>query len=385
MKTINDFKLKDKKVLVRADFNVSLDDKGDVSDDFRIKAALPTIEHLIKEKAKTILISHLGDPEEDDPKKCTLKPVAQRLEKLLKVKIKFLSDCIGPQIEKETGLTRPGEIVLLENVRFHPEEKKNDNNFAKKLAKMGDIYLNEAFSACHRPHASIVGVPQFLPKGAGFLLEKEIKVLSKIKEKPERPLVIIIGGKKTAKIESLPKFLEIGDYVLLNGFLSKSLLTAKGILINESFSDERVTKVSKKINFADRKLHFPKDALFSLSKDWSYRRIGGLGTIKKEEEIFDIGPETIDIYSKIIEKAKTIFWAGPLGYFEVEKFERGTREIGEKIVRNYKAFKVTGGGETISALQKFDWMDKFDHISTGGSAMLKFLCGDKMPGIEALK
>ncbi|MCX6764102.1 MAG: phosphoglycerate kinase [Candidatus Nealsonbacteria bacterium] len=385
MKTINDFELKGKKVLVRADFNVSLDDQGRISDDFRIKSALPTIEHLIKEESKIILISHLGDPQEDDPQKCTLKPVAQRLEKLLKIKIKFLPDCIGSQTEKEIELMKPGEVVLLENVRFHPEEKKNDNDFAKKLAKLGDIYLNEAFSACHRSHASIVGLPKFLPKGAGLLLDKEIKILSKIKEKPERPLVIVIGGKKSAKIESLPKFLEIGDYVLLNGFLSKSLLSAKGILIDESFSDEKITRISKKINFADKKLHFPKDALFSLAGDWSYRRIGGLGTAKKEEEIFDIGPETIDIYSKIIEKAKTIFWAGPLGYFEVEKFERGTREIGDKIVRNYKAFKVAGGGDTILAIQKFDWMDKFDHISTGGSAMLKFLCGDKMPGIEALK
>lgn len=385
MKIINDFKLKNKKVLVRADFNVSLDDRGNILDDFRIKSTLPTIEYLIKEESKTILISHLGDPEEDDPKKCTLKPVVQRLEKLLKIKIKFLSDCIGSQTEEEIESMKPGEVVLLENVRFHPEEKKNDTDFAKKLAKLGDIYLNEAFSSCHRSHASIVGVPQFLPKGAGLLLEKEIKILSKIKEKPERPLVIIIGGKKTAKIESLPKFLEIGDYVLLNGFLSKSLLTAKGILVDESSPDEKVMEISKKINFADRKLHFPKDALFSLTGDWSYRRIGGLGTIKKEEEIFDIGPETINIYSKIIEKAKTIFWAGPLGHFEVEKFEKGTREVGDKIVRNYKAFKVAGGGDTILAIQKFGRMDKFDHISTGGSAMLKFLCGDKMPGIEALK
>jgi phosphoglycerate kinase len=385
MKTIKDFNFKNKKVLVRADFNVPLDKKGNIVDDFRIKAALPTIEYLIGKESKIILISHLGDPEEDDPKKCTLRPVAQRLEKLLKIKIKFLSDCIGIQTEKEIELMKPKDVVLLENVRFHPEEKKNDIDFAKKLAKLGDIYLNEAFSACHRAHASISGIPQFLPKGAGLLLEKEIKTLSKIKEKPEKPLVVIIGGKKASKIESLPKFLEISDYVLLNGFLSKYLLVAKGLLVDESVPDEKVIEISKKINFADRKLHFPKDILFSLPKDWSYKKIGGLGTVKKEEEIFDVGPETIDVYSKIIEKAKTIFWAGPLGYFEVEKFERGTKEIGEKIVRNYKAFKVAGGGDTIAAIKKFGWMDKFDHISTGGGAMLKFLCGNKMPGIDSLQ
>lgn len=385
MKTIKDFNFKNKKVLIRADFNVPLDEKGNILDDFRIKAALPTIKYLMGKESKIILISHLGDPEKGGLNKYTLKPIAQRLEELLKIKIKFLADCIGSQAEKEAAAMKPKEVLLLENLRFHPEEKKNDPDFAKKIAKLGDIYLNEAFSACHRSHASITGIPKFLPKGAGFLLEKEIKILSKIKEKPERPLVVIIGGKKASKIESLPKFLEIADYVLFNGFLSKYLLLAKGILVDESSPDEKIIAVSKVVNFADPRLHFPKDILFSLPGDWSYKKIGGLGTVKKEEEVFDIGPETIEVYSKIIDKARTIFWAGPLGYFEVEKFERGTREIGDKIVRNYKALKVAGGGDTISAIRKFGWMDKLDHVSTGGSAMLDFVCGNKMPGIEALK
>ena len=198
-------------------------------------------------------------------------------------------------------------------------------------------------------------------------------------------MVIIIGGKKIAKIESLPELLEMTDYLLLNGFLSESILIAKEVLIGRPFPEEKTLEAVREINLTDSKLHLPKDVLISLEKDWTYKRIAGLGTIRREERVYDIGAETIDIYSAIIKKAGTIFWAGPLGFFEEERFEKGTKEVGERIVRNYKAFKVAGGGDTLSAIKKFHWLDKFDHISTGGSAMLKFLCGKKLPGIEILK
>ena len=384
MRKIEDLKVKNKRVLVRAGFNVPLDKKGNILDNYRLKVSLPTIKYLKKEKAKIILISHLGRPLEKE-KKYSLEQIIPELEKLLKEKIKFLPDCLGKKIEKEIGLIKPGQIILLENLRFHKGEIKNDLGFAKKLAKLGDYYINDAFSVCHRSHASIVKLAELLPAAAGLLLEKEIKILSKIREKPKRPLVIIIGGKKIAKIESLPELLYLADHLLLNGFLSENILIAKGILVSRPFPEEKILKTIQKMDLTSSKLHLPEDVLISLEKDWTYKRIAGLGTIRKEERVFDIGVETINLYSEIIEKAGTIFWAGPLGFFEEERFEKGTKEVGERIVRSYKTFKVVGGGDTISAIRKFGWLDKFDHISTGGSALLRFLCGEKLPGIEVLK
>jgi len=384
MRKIEDLKVKNKRVLVRVDFNVPLDEKGNILDNYRLKVSLPTIKYLKKEKAKIILISHLGRPLAKE-KEYSLKQIIPELKKLLKEKIKFLPDCLGKKIEKEIELMKPGQLILLENLRFHKGETKNDLGFAKKLAKLGDSYINDAFSVCHRSHASIVRLPELLPAGTGLLLEKEIKVLSKIREKPKRPLVIIIGGKKIAKIESLSELLEIADHLLLNGFLSEDILIAKEILVGRPFPEEKILKTIQKMDLTNPKLHLPEDVLLSLEKDWTYKRIVGLGTIRREERVFDIGVETINLYSEIIKKAGTIFWAGPLGFFEEERFAEGTKEVGEKIVRNYKAFKVAGGGNTISAIKKFGWLDKFDHISTGGSAMLKFLCGEELPGIEALE
>lgn len=384
MKNVKELKVKNKRVLVRADFNVPLDKKGKVLDSYRLKATLPTIEYLKKNKAKIILISHLGKPSARE-KECSLKQIVPDLEKLLGGRIKFLPDCLGEKIEKEIGLMKPGQIVLLENLRFHKGETGNDLEFAKELAKLGDIYVNDAFSACHRAHASMVRLPQLLPSAAGMLLQKEIRILSKIKKNPKRPLVIIIGGKKEVKIESLSKLLGLSDFLLLNGFFGEMILIAKEILVGRPLPEKEISEAVKKIDLTNPKLHLPKDVLLSLDKDWTYKRIAALGTVRKEEKVYDIGMETIEIFSAIIKKAGTIFWSGPLGFFEEEMFSQGTKEIGEKIVRNYKAFKVAGGGETILAIQKFGWLDKFDYISTGGSALLEFISGEKMPGIEALK
>lgn len=376
MKKIENLKVRNKRVLVRADFNVPLDEKGNILDDYRLKVSLPTIKYLKEKGAKVILISHLGRPSGEE-KEYSLKQIIPKLEKLLGEKIRFYSDW-------RVGLMKPGQIVLLENLRFHKGETENDLGFAKKLAKLGDFYINDAFSVCHRSHASIVRLPKLLPAAPGLLLRKELEVLSRIKEKPKRPLVIVIGGKKLAKIESLPQLLRLADYLLLNGFLSENVLIAKEILVGRSFSEEKILKDIQKMDLTSPKLHLPEDVLISLEKDWTYKRIAGLGTLRREERVFDVGDETIKVYSEIIKKAKTIFWAGPLGFFEEDRFSKGTKEIGEKIVRNHKAFKVAGGGDTISALRKFNWLDKLDHVSTGGSALLKFLCGEKLPGIEVL-
>lgn len=384
MKTIRDLKIKDKRVLVRVDFNVPLDEKGHVSDNFRIKSSIDTIKYLKKKKAKIILISHLGRPSGKE-KKYSLKPVKIELEKLLKTtKVKFLSDCIGKKIEKATLLMKPGDVILLENLRYYKGETENSASFARELSKLGDIYINDAFSVSHREHASIVQLPELLSSGAGLSLQKEIKALSGIIHDCKRPLVLIIGGKKISKIKAMPKLINVVDHLLLNGFLSKDILISKNILIDKPFLEKKVLEVAERIDLTDPKIHLPKDVFFSLENDWSYKRIAGIGTIKKEERVFDIGEEAIEEFSEIIKEAGTIVWAGPLGFFEKSKFSTGTKKIGKSIIKNKKAFKVVGGGDTIAAVTKFKLKNKFDHISTGGSSMLKFLCGERLAGIESL-
>jgi len=393
MKNIKDFNFKNKNVLVRCDFNVPLSENGEVVEDFRIKATLPTIDYLIKKGAKVILISHLGDPKEaknkeEMIKKFSLKPVAERLEKLLKIKIKFLPDCLGPAVEKEVNQLKEGEVVLLENLRFYDEEKKNDENFVKNLAKMADVYINDAFSVCHRPHASVVGLPKYLPSAAGFLLEKEVKILTKVLEKPWRPLIVIIGGAKVAtKIAVIEQFLKNADHLLMGGDTANSILVGKGICLGNLFFDNKeVVERIEKIDLTLPKIHLPIDGVIALaSRKENYFRKGAIGSVKKEEKVFDIGPETIKIFSKIIKEGKMIFWSGPLGMFEEKEFENGTKEIAQVITRNHLAFKIVGGGDTILAVNKFGLLDKFDHVSTGGGAMLEFLSGKSLPGLVALK
>ncbi|MEK7503557.1 MAG: phosphoglycerate kinase [Patescibacteria group bacterium] len=323
MKTLKDFDVKDKRVLVRADFNVPLSAQGEILDDFRIRETLPTIKYLIKEGAHVILMSHLGDPGGKFVKELQLKPVAERLMELL-----------GEKVE------------LLENLRFNPGEESNDESFAKELAQRGDIYINDAFGACHRAHASIVGVPNFLPSGAGLLLEKEIISLTKLSTNPEKPLVAIIGGAKVeTKAAMIDKISEKADFVLISGLIGKGVVSRKIALKHPE------------------KIVFPVD------------EIGG-GK--------DVGPETIKLFKEKIAQAKTIFWNGPLGKIEEDEFALGTKEIAQAITES-QAFTVVGGGETVEFITKLGLVEKFSHVSTGGGAMLAFLSGDKLPGLEALK
>jgi 3-phosphoglycerate kinase len=385
LKTLSDFDFKNKKVLVRCDFNVSFDEKGKILDDFRIKKTLPTIDYLLKNQAKVILISHLGRPKGRDLK-FSLKAIASELEKLLKKKIKFLEDCLGEKVEKEIEKMKEGEIILLENLRFYKQEEENNLNFAENLAKLADIYLNEAFSVCHRNHASVVSIPKFLPSGMGFLLKKEIEALEKVLKEPLRPLVVIIGGAKIeTKIKVIEKFLEKADHLLLGGEIANSILRVKGISIGKPWPEEKVVKKIEKLNLTNPKLHLPVDVIASPDKIGKvYIRQAAPGEVRKKELILDIGPETINIFSKIIKEAKMIFWNGPLGLFEENLFERGTREICQEICQNQSAFKIAGGGETIFAIKKYNFLEKFDHLSTGGGAMLDFLSGEELPGLKAL-
>ena len=343
MKTLKDFNFKNKRVLLRCDFNVPFDEKGLISDDFRIKQSLPTIEYLKKKGAKIILMSHLGRPNKNQ--KYSLKPIGSRLEKLLEQKVKFLDKCLGKKIEKEIEKMKPGEIILLENLRFHEEEEENSANFAKELSKLGDIYINDAFSVCHRSHASIVLLPKYLPSGAGLLLEKEIKVLTNLMESPEKPLLAIIGGKKVeTKVKLIDKISEISDFVLIGGLIKKEIEQKKIKLKNP------------------QKIISPVDDILT----------------------FDIGPKTIEHFKEKIFQAKTIFWNGPLGMTEKEEFTKGSKEIAKAIIES-GAFSIIGGGETIEFINRIGLVDKFSHISTGGGAMLAFLAGEKLPGIEVLK
>ena len=381
MRTLRDFDVKGKRVLVRCDFNIPLNEKKEITDDFRILQTLPTIKYLIEKGAKIILMSHLGKGKD------SLGSAAKRLEELLKKKVKFLDDCIGEKVGKEVEKMQSGEIILLENLRFYKEEEENDENFAKKLAKLGDIYINDAFGACHRAHASIVGVPKYRPAGAGFLLEKEINVLSKVLKNPSRPLIAIIGGVKiSTKIRVIEQFLKTADHLLLGGKIFEPLLQVKEVLIGRPWPEEEIIEQVKKINLTDPKIHLPIDSLVCLPNlEEGYSRKAGIGSIRKEEEIFDIGPETIKLFSNLIKEAKMLVWSGPLGYFEREPFDGGSKAIAQAIVRNHTAFKIAGGGDTDAFLTKYNFRDKFDHVSTGGGAMLEFLSGEKLPGITALE
>ncbi|MDO8663430.1 MAG: phosphoglycerate kinase [Candidatus Wildermuthbacteria bacterium] len=344
MKTLKDFDFENKRVLLRCDFQVPLDEEGSILDGFKIKSAIPTIEYLIEKKAKVILMSHWR-PAESEKKAESLIFILPIIEELLKKRIKFLDDCLGKKTKREVAKMRSGEIVLLENLRFHKEEEANDDGFARQLAMLGDIYINDAFGVSHRPHASLIGVPKYLPSGAGFLLEKEINALNKIMESPEKPLIAIVGGAKVeTKTAVIDKISQNADFVLIGGLIACEIK-------------------EKNINFANSwKIVFPVADVCA----------------------FDIDERTINLFKEKIKKAKTIFWTGPLGKVEEKEFKNGTLEIARAIIES-GAYSVAGGGETAWFLGQSGLINKFNHVSTGGGAMLAFLAGEKLPGIEALE
>lgn len=387
IKNLKDFNVANKRVLVRCDFNVPIDEKGKIGDVFRIKQTLPTIEYLVKNNAKVILMSHLGEPEGKVIEELRLTPIQEKLTELLDMSITKAPDCVGTDIEKQTQEMEPGEVLLLENLRFHKGEQENSPKFAEKLAKLADIYINDAFGVCHRNHASVVGITKYLPSGVGLLLEKEISVLSRVMKNPERPLVAIIGGAKVAtKIKVIKNFIEKADQVLLGGKLANTLLIVTGVCKDRICSEQSIVKEMQSIDLASPKIHLPVDAIASLdTKGESYVRPTEMDKAEKDELLLDIGPETLKEFCQIVESARMVVWSGPMGFFENPLFERGTKELAEKIVQNKNAYKVIGGGDTVAAATKFDLADKFDHVSTGGGAMLSFLGGEELPGLRALE
>lgn len=386
MKFIRDVNVQNKRVLVRADFNVSLDEQENIVDDFRIRATLPTIEYLLKQNAKIVLMAHLGEPKGRIAEKLKMDSVQERLMEYLDVSITKAPDCIGEEIEKWTHEMQPGEILLLENLRFHKEEEENDENFAKELSKLGDIYVNDAFGVSHRKHASVVAITKFLPSCAGLLLEKEINALNKVLENPAKPLVVIIGGAKiSTKIKLIKNFLKKADNILLGGALANTALHALGMGIGKSFIEEKMIDEVKGFNITDTKLHIPVDTVASTDTSGEKEiEIAPVGKTKEDQLILDIGPETQELFARMIKEAKTVIWNGPMGLFEKEQFAKGTEAI-VKAIAACGCYSVVGGGETVTFIDKLGLLDKFSHVSTGGGAMLKFLAEEEMPGLKALE
>jgi len=389
--TIRDVDLRNKRVLIRADFNVPLDGSR-ISDDTRIRETLPTIEYCRKQQAKVILVSHLGRPDGQRNPKYSLKPVAQRLSELLKQPVEFAEDALGPTVEQRVNALKPGGVLLLENVRFYPEEEKNDPGFAKALAQLGEIYVNDAFGTAHRAHASTEGVGRYLPGVAGLLMEKEIKYLGSAIANPARPYVAILGGAKVSdKIGVINNLLERVDRLLIGGGMSYTFLKAQSKAVGASRVEADKLDLAKELleKAAAKKVEvlLPLDHVITTSLDpGTPVETAKAGEIPDGWMGADIGPETVKAFTAALADAKTVVWNGPVGVFEQERFLNGSRAIAEALAGlTGKATTIIGGGDSAACVQQLKLGDKMSHISTGGGASLEFLEGKVLPGIAVLR
>lgn len=389
-KTIRDIDLAGKKVLVRVDFNVPLNDKKEITDDTRIVAALPTIQYLRDQSSKIILCSHLGRPDGVFNPKYSLAPVAAKLEKLMGCKITFANDVIGESAQAAVQNVREGEIVLLENLRFHKEETANDPAFSKKLASFADIYVNDAFGAAHRAHASTAGVADYIPAVAGFLIEKELKALGGALDNPTRPFLAILGGAKVSdKIGVIENLITKVDWIILGGGMAYTFLKAKGMEVGTSLVDEARIELAagllKKAETKGVEIFLPVDSIIADKFDAKANT-----QVVPSDEItpgwmgLDIGPSSRMLFADKVRKAKTVIWNGPMGVFEMEPFSEGTKSIA-KAMAETEAMTIIGGGDSAAAVKIFGYAQNIDHISTGGGASLEFLEGKELPGISALQ
>jgi len=393
MKDIKEISVKGKRVLVRVDFNVPISD-GIVQDDTRVRATLPTIKYLIEQGAIVILMSHLGRPKGEVKKELSLKPVSEVLSKIIDKDVKFVSDCIGDSVESAVERLKEGDIILLENLRFHKEEKENDDEFSHKLSKLGDVYINDAFGTAHRKHSSTYGVARlFKEKAPGFLLKKEIKLLSQIRDNPSHPFTIILGGVKiSTKLGVIKNFLNRADKLIIGGGMAFNFFKSQGIEVGNSLIEEDKIEDSKEImrKASKEEIAFllPVDIVIAKEfKNDAEKKVVPKENIEKGWMGLDIGPVTGKIYEEAIKGSKTILWNGPMGVFEMENFRKGTKQIGEAISNETKkgALSVAGGGDTISCINLLKLKDSISHISTGGGASLKFLAGETLAGVEALE
>lgn len=389
-KTVKDVDVRSKRVLVRVDYNVPLDANGNVSDDKRITASLPTINYLLEQGARIILCSHLGRPKGEVKKEFSLAPVAKRLKELLPgVNIYFASDCIGEEAERKAAALKDGEILLLENLRFHKEEEKNDPEFAKKLASLAEIYVSDAFGTVHRAHASTAGVAAYLPAVAGFLIGKELSIMGGALENPERPFVAILGGAKVAdKIGVITNLLNKCDTLLIGGGMAYTFLKAMGYEIGDSLLDAESIDLAKQLMETAKqkgvKLLLPVDTVVAkaFAADAEHMTVAS-NAIPAGWQGLDIGEKTRELFAAEIKNAKTVIWNGPMGVFEFPEFAKGTEAVA-KACAECGGTTIIGGGDSASAVKKLGYADKMTHISTGGGASLEFLEGLELPGVAAL-
>ena len=391
--TISDLEIEGKKVLIRCDFNVPLDDKGKITDDTRIQAALPTIRYALGRECAVILMSHLGRPKGKVDPKLSLKPVAERLGEFLNLEVLMAPDCIGPDVEKMARELKGGEVLLLENLRFRSGEETNDEKFAQQLASLADVFIQDAFGTVHRAHASTSGVPRHLPSGAGFLLQKEIKYLKQALEEPERPFLAILGGAKiSTKIGVINKLLSKVDSLILGGAMAYTFLRAENIGTGSSMVEEdKIDTAGEILKQASKKkvtVLLPLDHIIAnkASEDAESKEISEVA-IPEGWIGVDIGSFSVKRFSSAIKSAKTILWNGPMGIFEIDKFSQGTKAIAEAIAEATKkgSISIVGGGDSVAAVTKSGLQENVSHISTGGGAALEFLEGKELPGIASLK
>ncbi|MDZ7798305.1 MAG: phosphoglycerate kinase [Patescibacteria group bacterium] len=381
LKTFSKAKVKNKKVILRCGFDVPFSKKGKIEDDTRIKQSLPTIKYLIKNKAKVIIISHNGRPGGKYVKRLSMDEIGQKLSKFLRKKVKKLDDCVGSKVKEKVAKMKPGSVILLENLRFHQGEKNKDPKFIQALVDLGEIYINDAFANSHRDHASMFGITHYLPSYAGLLVKKEINFLQKFIKKPKKPFVAIVGGAKiSSKLKAVVSLFKKTDALLLGGALANTILKAKGLQVGQSLIEDNMIKKVKKMKLTDIRLKIPVDVVVARGKKAYQRPVGG---VDEQEKIYDIGQDTITLYKEIIKKAGQVVWAGPMGFFEDKRFQKGSYAIAQAISRS-SAVSLVGGGDTLDVLNELNLKNKISHISTGGGAMLEFLTKGTLPALKPL-
>lgn len=393
MTTVNDIDFKDKKALIRVDFNVPLDDENNVTDDTRIRAAKPTILKILEDGGSCILMSHLGRPKNRESE-FSLRHIIKPLSTILGVQVKFVEDCVGPKVEEAVNNLKTGDILLLENLRYYEEETKGDSAFAEKLSKFGDIYVNDAFGTAHRAHASTAIIADFFPKKKcfGLLLASEVRNVKKVLDTNEKPVTAIIGGAKvSSKITIIENILDKIDHLIIGGGMAFTFIKAQGGKIGNSLVEEDKQDLALEIlEMAKNKkvsVHLPVDAVIADSfSENANTQVAAIDNIPDGWMGLDVGPKTNEIFADVLMQSKTILWNGPVGVFEMEKFAEGTKILGQNIAKatNNGAFSLVGGGDSVAAVQQFNLADKVSYVSTGGGAMLEMLEGKELPGIKAL-
>ena len=391
MKYIDEMDLKGKRVLFRFDFNVPLDGNQNITDDTRIRSVLPTINYALDENAKIVIASHLGRPKGKFSEAMSLAPVAKRLSRLLGKNVTLTKDVIGPEVKNTVAAMKPGDIVMLENLRFDAREEKNDEEFSRELASLADVYIDDAFGNAHRSHASNVGITKFVKNcGAGFLMKKELTYFSKALEKPARPLVAIVGGSKVSgKLEAMANLINRVNKMIIGGGMAFTFLKAQGVEVGKSIVEPELIEKAREVLETAKKLgvkvYLPVDCVIAESKDSEAEtKIVPIQEINPQWMGLDIGPATITLFTEALNNAKTIVWNGPMGVFEIDAFSRGTSALAHSVAHSY-ALSIVGGGDTDVAIDKAGERDNMSYISTGGGAFLELLEGKELPAVKALK